>query len=654
MCGIFGIIATGASWQEKGISISPSQATHALMLMHHRGPNHSALTWFSKDSEPQTQTIQANQAKDTKNTFEQAPASLVLGHNRLSIIDRTAHANQPMSYQGFWIVYNGEIYNYRELRNELQAKGHHFQTQSDTEVLLALYAECGMELVHRLNGMFAFALWDPRQQRLFLARDRYGIKPLYYTRLQDGAFAFASEFKSLLALPGVSKALNCQALSEHFTFQNMYEGRTLLQDIHSLEPGHDACLEPTSGALNIETYWEPRIEPNACYTEQSLPQTIDTVRQTFERAVQRQWVGDVPIGSFLSGGLDTGAITAITSQQHPGLHTFTAGFETQGLSGDERAFDERHAARELAQQLGTQHHELTIPEHAFSSILPQVVWHLDDFRAGISYQNYLVSDMVKDFTTVVLSGVGGDELLAGYPWRYETLLDLPAPANYQLSQQYYQRWVRLLSEREKQSAFTPEVLRALSGFNTYDSFQRVFNSGQASTPLDKALCFDFKTFLPALLTVEDRLSMAHHLESRVPFLDNDFVDLCLQLPSHFKLRPTRHNTSPANGPVSKWILREALKGILPDDVLTRRKQGFTPPDASWYRTRSAQAQIEALLLSPSAQARGLFQPTAIRQLLSQHFEGHRNHRFLIWSLMCLEWWFRQFIDPPTPTPYQAA
>jgi asparagine synthase (glutamine-hydrolysing) len=627
MCGLLGLVACG---EEAVISRSTERVARSLKLLKHRGPDRSRMTVFT----PHRSSVTVSADSDLSYL---PPAQVILGHNRLSIIDLSNKANQPMPYGDLWLVYNGEIYNYKDLRALMEEQDFSFSSESDSEVLLAMYEAYGPEMVHRLNGMFAFAIWDVDRKSLFMARDRYGIKPLYYTRLPNGEFAFASEVKALLTL-GADKSLDVQALSEHLTFQNMFEGRTLLKSVRMLEPGHWARLDADSGELFVQKYWEPVFAPDGTQSAN----WADEVRHVFEDAVSSQLVGEVPIGSFLSGGMDTGAITAVTTRTLPNLHTFTAGFDLSGVEGDERLFDERLVSRELANHLQTRHHEMMISPDAMPACLPQMVWHLDDFRAGISYQNYLVSRMVAQHVTVVMSGVGGDELFAGYPWRYEPMLSFDSGNSPAFADQYYQSWTRLLSEEEKQSLFTPDLWRHLEGFSTRDSFKRVLKGCKAEHPLDKAMCFDMKTFLHGLLVVEDRLSMAHSVESRVPFLDNRLVDLGLTLPAETKLKRLADGQT-----ASKWILREALRGLLPEEVLTRRKQGFTPPDATWYRGQTRR-YIEDLLLSDQALQRGLFRPDTLRGLLESHFNGQRNHRFVIWSLMCLEWWHRLLIDPSEP------
>lgn len=641
MCGIFGLFATGA---DSPVLHTPvSDGIEALSLLKHRGPDAQRACLFYPDAPPHL----------LENLHDPAVSSIsgvsgMLGHTRLSIIDTRAAGHQPMpdatGSTRYWISYNGEVYNYRELRQELIAQGWLFLTETDTEVLLALYIAHGPCMIERLNGMFAMAIWDVQAKTLFLARDRYGVKPLYCTHLPNGEFAFASEIKALLSLPGAPRGLNPLTLFEHLTFQNHFGDKTLASGIQMLEPGHWAMLDTRSGSFSARKYWEPVFQPAGVTTIQNVQALTVELRERFEQAVSRQLVGDVPIGSFLSGGMDTGAITAVAARKIPGLHTYTAGFDVSALDGQdplEAYFDERAAARDLARRMGTAHHDMLIGAEALSRIFPQVVWHLDDFRVGISYQNFLVSRMVQDFSTVVLSGVGGDELLAGYPWRYEPVMHLHDPAAFEA--EYYRRWVRFLTDEQKHRLLSPAMNRAVGDVSTRAAFSEVLAGCRAEHPLNKALCFDMKTFLHGLLIVEDRLSMAHSVESRVPFLDNDLVDFCLRLPADAKLcRPTGQEV-----PVAKWILKEALHDLLPEAVIHRRKQGFTPPDASWYRG-PLRGFVEDLLLSERALGRNLFNPAEVRRIVVEHQDGRANHRFLLWSLICLETWQRHFLDqPPT-------
>lgn len=562
------------------------------------------------------------------------------GHTRLNIVDLSERAGQPMAFGHLQISYNGELYNYRELRRELEAGGYTFRSDSDTEVILSMYHRDGPAMLPRLNGMFAIAIWDDAKRELFLARDRYGIKPLYVTNPDIGLpwLGFASELKSLLALPGVPRDLDMNALYEHFTFHFSLGDKTLVNAIRHLSPATWATYDAVTGSFQTRRYWEP-VFAEPVFARRKLTSIKNELRDVFETAVASQLIGDVPIGSFLSGGMDTGAISTIATRQLTGMHTFSCGFDVTDVSREEQRFDERMDAIRLARRLGTEHHEMTLESDAITRVFPEMIWYLDDFQAGISYQNYLVNAMVKDHVTVVLSGLGGDELFAGYPWRYQPMLSAKNP-----EATYYQWWERILTDREKQRLFTPAVLSGLKNPSSRAGFTEVYDSIQAEHPLHKALGFEMRTFMRALLIVEDRLGMAHSVEARVPFLDNHLVDFCLGLPADAKLEQG------GDGPAGKWILRNAFKGLLSDDILTRRKQGFTPPDASWYRG-PVKAFIGETLLSRRSLERGIFQPAVLRQVLSDHFDGRRNHRFLIWSLLCLEWWQRLFLDSgQSPVP----
>ena len=313
------------------------------------------------------------------------------------------------------------------------------------------------------------------------------------------------------------------------------------------------------------------------------------------------------------------------------MHSFTCGFKLPpGSSEMEQYFDERIESERLACLLGTVHHELELGPEAMQPVLPAVVWHLDEPRVGISYQVYHTAEMIGRSVKVVLSGVGGDELFAGYPWRYEPVLNLNGS---DFDQAYYRLWIRFLTDDQKRELFTDELNHSLGGFSTFDSFRKVSRGAEGADPLHRALYFDFKTFLNGLLLVDDKLSMAHSVEARVPFLDNELVDYVTRIPAEFKLRPHE----------SKVILREAMRGLLPDETLFRRKQGFTPPDQTWYKGESL-AYIKDLILGPRAIERGYFRPSALRQILDDHLQDRSNNRFLIWSLMCIEWWNRLFVD----------
>lgn len=597
MCGIAGL------FDPRGAPVDVGRVGAMCDMLTHRGPDDSGL-------------------------WNDGPVAL--GHRRLSILDLSPRGRNPMANEdeSIWIVFNGEIYNFRELRRELESLGHRFRSQTDTEVIIHLYEELGPASVERLNGIFAFALWDGPRRRLLLVRDRVGVKPLYYTRI-GGTLAFASEIKAFLALPEFAVRPDLAAFSEHLTFQNMLGERTLFEGVKLLPAGHMQIFE--DGGETRRQYWDLRFETDHGVTTDDWTHGL---RERFEAAVTRQLVSDVPVGSYLSGGMDTGSISAVAARKIRPLHTFTCGFELpQGISEQEKHFDERRESQDLAEILGTRHHAIVLGRNAMEQVLPHVLWHLDEPRVGISYQVYHTTRMIQRHVTVVLSGVGGDELFAGYPWRYEPILELEG-SDFETA--YFRSWTRLLHEDEKRSLFTPEVNRKLGGFSSFDSFRNVLTNAGDVEPLHRALYFDFKTFLNGLLVVDDKLSMAHSVEARVPFLDNDLVDYVARMPAGLKLCEGR----------GKNVLRDAMRGLLPDATLDRRKQGFTPPDQTWYKGQTL-AYIRDLILSPRAVARGYFQHKALEKILEDHLADRRNHRFLIWSLMCFEWWNRIFVDRET-------
>lgn len=594
MCGIAGLFNLA------GAPIQSARVRAMCDLIEHRGPDDSGL-WCD--------------------------GPVALGHRRLSIIDISPRGHNPMPNEdeAVWLTFNGEIYNYKELRAGLLQQGHIFRSETDTEVIIHLYEEKGPDCIAALNGMFAFALWDKPRSRLLLARDRFGVKPLYYTVLGK-TLAFASEVKAFLALPDFRVAPDPFAMAEHFTFQNTFGERTLFEGVKLLPAGHYLICE--SGDISVRQYWRLQFEPESGLT---MEEWASLLRERFEEAVQRQLMSDVPLGTYLSGGMDTGAISAVAARRIPDMHTFTCGFALpEGGSDLEKYFDERDESHKLARHLGTIHHELELGPDSMAPALPQVVWHLDEPRVGISYQVYYTAEMIRRYATVVLSGVGGDELFAGYPWRYEPVLGLGA-ANFE--SEYYKLWIRFLTDDQKRSLFTQEVNKALGDFSTFDSFRAELAGSEEYDPLHRALYFDFNTFLQGLLLVDDKLAMAHSVEGRVPFLDNDLVDLVSRMPSEFKLHKGQ----------SKAVLKRAMKGLLPDETIERRKQGFTPPDQSWYK-QGAISYIRNLILAPRAIDRGYFEPSYIEKILDDHLNDRCNNRFLIWSLMCFEWWNRLFVD----------
>ncbi len=613
MCGIAGVWHSEA---DVGLDLLRPLAA----AIRHRGPDDAG---YLIDDPARWAHPRRYGAEDRQDGGERGCCGLAF--RRLAIIDIATGAQPMASADGqAWIVFNGEIYNYRLLRGELEARGRLFRTKSDTEVILEGYLEHGPDFVKRLNGIFAFAIWDRRKRRLFLARDRLGIKPLYHTS-SGNRFAFASEVKALLRLPWVRPAPDLRGLAEHFTFQNTFGERTLFEGIAMLPAGHTMTF--ADGSVEVRRYWDLHFEEDGSRT---LRDWATDLRDVFTASVTAQLMSEVPLGSYLSGGMDTGAIAAVAARHIKPLNTFTCGFEAgEEVTPDERLFDERLAAAELANELGTRHHEVTLGPFDMARLLPHVVWHLDEPRVGISYQNYAVARLARSRVTVVLSGVGGDELFGGYPWRYRKLAEVDGES---AVDRYYEAWQRLVPADQLGDFFSATVLGAISGFSPRDSVREVLKEASGD-PMNRAMYFDAKTFLHGLLVVEDKLSMAHSVESRVPFLDNDLIDLVRRIPSAHKVNATE----------TKVVLKAALADVLPHGVLTRRKIGFTPPDASWFRGPSAGA-VEAIILSDRFLDRGYFRPEAVIRIVEEHMSGQRNHRFLLWSLMAFDWWHRLFIE----------
>ncbi len=642
MCGIFGIVSPTSDTPLLSEDLSTTAIDHAFGQTKHRGPDASNLTWLSSNATVRT----ASPLNTAANTSEQPFG--VLGHHRLSIIDLSEHASQPMvdTQQRYVLTFNGEIYNYKALKKECEAHPTPwvFQSDSDSDVLLALYHYYRDDIptfLNKLNGMFAFAIFDRERNKLVCARDRLGIKPFYYSTLNDNTFAFASEVKSLVTLPTCKRQINKIALLEHFTFQNTFGEKTLLEDIHLLSAGHYIEHDLNTGLQKKDQYWQatPSID-----SKKDTGTFAQELSETISDAVQSQLMSDVPVGSFLSGGMDTGAITALGAKgwhedktHSDPFHTFTVGFELEDITNDlESHFDEREDARAMAEIFKTTHHETLITKNQMPELLSKTVWHLDDFRAGISYQNLVASQLASDSVTVTLSGVGGDELFGGYPWRYATILNETGKQ----FDAYFSWWNRLLTDDEKKKLFTPEISNMFNHWSSRDSFDEILsNLPETESPLETALLFELNTFLHGLLVVEDRLSMAHHLESRVPLLDNTVIDLALTMPASIKYN-REGETQASSG---KWILKEALKSFLPNEVINRRKQGFTPPDATWFRQHH-KGFIEGMLLSKKTLDRGWFNPSELRRILDEHESGKKNHRFLIWSLLCFEQWQHHFLD----------
>jgi asparagine synthase (glutamine-hydrolysing) len=617
--------------------------------MAHRGPDDEGYVYFQVMDEPYKQEgywvergADMPAISDSRVWRElfggNGDFNLALGHRRLAVIDLSENGHQPMSNRanGIWVTYNGEIYNYRELRAELQQQGHHFFSQSDTEVLIHLYESYGVDALKHLNGIFSFALWDGRNNRLLLARDRYGAKPLYYA-IRDGLLVFASEVKALLELDEVNVRLNETALCDYFTFQNTFGSKTLFDGIELLEAGQFLLVE--NGQVSKRRFWDFDFNEGPDRGEEYYS---DALRDIFSSSVRGQMVSDVPLGSYLSGGLDSGSITAMAARELPRLMTFTGGFDVATAVSIENFFDERDKAELMSRTFGTEHYQMVIHAGDLQWALPRVIWHAEDLRVGMSYPHYYLSQLAAKFVKVVLAGAGGDETLAGYPWRYRCLTEQGSEHDFQRA--LYQCWTRLIGDDDRRDFFSPRITAALGDYAPEERIAEVMGSCNADSLLKRALYFDAKTFLHGILVIEDKLSMAHSLEARVPFLDNELVDLTTSIPSRYLLNDSWCQAAGKDiNLVGKYIFRRAMASVLPSEIVGNRKQGFSAPDQTWYMQQLVE-YIRTVILSERSLARGYFQPKYLEQVIDDHVNGRANNRLLIWSLLSFEWWNRFFID----------
>lgn len=581
-----------------------------------------------------------------------------LGHRRLAIIDLSPLGSQPMQNDSgdFIITYNGELYNYMNLKVELEALGYKFHSKTDTEVILKSFEAWGSDCVHKFNGMFAFAIWDRKKSAIFIARDRYGIKPLYYF-FKNGKLIFASEIKALLQHPEISVKVNIKALNEYFSFQNIFSDLTLFKDIMLLPPAGTISLGiKNNKSLKINQYWDFCFRNDHSLNEQEYTEELERL---FTQAVNRQLISDVEIGSYLSGGMDSGSITSIAAKNFKNLKTFTCGFDLSSANGLELGFDERIKAEFLSNIYKTEHYEIVLKAGDMERVMHDLIWHLEDLRIGQSYPNFYVARLASKFVKVILSGSGGDELFAGYPWRYYRAVVNDDSEHY--IEKYYRYWQRLIPDSYKPKFYNKEIYPEILSYQCKDIFRNVLENklNNEITPeeyVNHSLYFEAKTFLHGILLVEDKLSMAHSLETRVPFLDNDLVDFAMKVPITHKLKNLKEViriNENIPGPKTerffeqnndgKIILRKALMKYVPESYATGLKQGFSAPDASWFKGESNN-YIKNILYDKRARIYEYIQPKMAQQLMDEHFSGKTNRRLLIWSLLCFEWWNRIF-DP---------
>jgi asparagine synthase (glutamine-hydrolysing) len=631
MCGIYGIACTDPAR-------SPLEATLAQMAQSiwYRGPDEGG---------------------------ELLRGQFGLGMRRLSIIDLSTGSQPIYNEDGcIGILFNGEIYNFQEIRRELEAAGHTFRTHSDTETIVHAYEEYGPDCVRRLNGMFAFALWDGHHNRLLLARDRAGQKPLFY-HLNGERIVFASEIKALLTTGDVPRRVNPRAVYHYLSLQYVPGPETILDGVMQLPAAHYAVWE--NGNLTITRYWTPEYEPKQMG---SIEDWRAQTRETVTTAVERHLISDVPLGAFLSGGVDSSIIVALMSQMNPGkVKTFSIGFDIPEYS-------ELDHARRIAERFGTEQHEFVVSAREVTDALESVVWHADQPLADTScLATYHLSRLTRQYVTVALTGDGGDEAFAGYTrywldrWlsvyrrlpeglrlglvpKMASLLaeraDIPtdrnivagvkrlAQASATTAKASILAWGSFFTEEQKAWLANPDWLGPLTAQDSAAFLAGYYDRAAASTHLDRTLSVDFLTYLTDdLLVKADRMSMAHSLETRAPFLDNEVLALAQHMPESLRIR----------GRAQKWILREAFADLLPPENVKRVKRGFGMPVASWLRGH-LQGFARDTLLSEAARSRGYFQPARVQQLLDDHVAGRADHGQRLWALLVLELWHRQYVD----------
>ena len=626
MCGIFGLVQLDGAAADVGVVAAMSR------IMTHRGPDDHG---------------------------HHADGAALLGMNRLSIID-LAGGHQPLASDDrmLWLVCNGEIYNFRELRRELAQRGCHFRTDSDSEVILHAYAEYGDDCVSRLNGMFAFALWDARRRRMVVARDRLGVKPLYVAR-DARRIAFASEAKALLTLPGIGVAVDPQALDSYLQLGYVPAPQSMFAGIAKLPPATLLVIE--GGKVDERRYWRL---PHAIDRGRSEAQWTEAIRARLETSTRMQMVSDVPIGAFLSGGIDSSAVVAFMSRHSSQpVKTYSIGFD-QGAA--DAFYNELPYAQQVARQFGTDHHEIVVRPDVVS-LLPRLLWHMDEPIADTAFvTTYLVSQFARRDVTVILSGVGGDELFGGYrrylgdhyARRYRRFPGwarrLAAGAARRLPSDRHSAWRNRFryAKRFLESAELPFEQRYLAYVEVCDAgarsalrgapaggiephaIRRAFADAAGDDGMNRMFAVDAETQLPDdLLLLTDKMSMAVSLECRVPLLDHELVELAAAMPESIKMR----------GGTLKYAMKKALAGILPESILHRQKRGFGTPMGAWLKGDLAPT-LRELLSASSVGRRGWFRHAAVDRLITEHASGREDRTDALLALMNLELWGRIFLD----------
>ena len=591
-----------------------------------------------------------------------------LGHRRLSIIDTSSAGHQPFfSDDGrYSLTYNGEIYNYLDVREELQAKGERFRTQTDTEVLLKAFIVWGADCLEKLNGMFAFAIWDDAEKTLFAARDRVGLKPFNYAPVGD-SFVFASEIKAILGSGLVEAALDPQGFDQFLSFLWPVPPHTMFKGVYQLPPGH--CLKWKNGTIEIKEYWD--LDFGVEERGGSEREWEHRVASTLERVTRMEMVADVPLGAFLSGGVDSSSIVALmTRGTENKISTYTTGISADDLEFD-IVPDDVEWARKVAELFPVDYHEtLLTPDVA--ELLPKLVWHQDAPVIDMAIPSYLLSEQSRATQKVMLSGMGGDEIFAGYPRQLAMQIAgvtdfMPSAVRRPLMktvestlyggvrgkftaplrnakkfarsagmdfEERYLGFGTYFSPDMKRRLLTIDVRESVAGFDAYEYHRRYFAKCRDASPLNRLLYVDFKTFMPALnLDTTDRTSMAANLEVRAPFLNKELVELSARIPAGLKIKGLKR----------KYILKKAAESFLPKDVIWRKKAGFSAPIRSWLRG-ALRPMVEDLLSEEVVRRRGLFEPQYVRELIDNNLAGKEDHNLQVFQLLNLEIWMREFLD----------
>ncbi len=637
MCGI-----TGGVWNRPENALSLEELERMTATLRHRGPD---------DSGTYRNELQHREGYDSQ-------PGVALGFRRLCVIDLVG-GHQPMSNEdgSVQLVFNGEIYNYRALQRRLEGAGHKFKTESDTETIVHLYEDEGLNAFAHLNGMFALALWDAPRRRLVLARDRLGKKPLVY-RLTSGQLLFASELKSLLSLPQVSREIDPSALDAYLTYQYIPPPRTIFRGIAKLPPGH--CAVWQEGELKVQPFWNPDFSQEHRCTQS---EAVSQLRETLTSAVQLRMRSDVPLGAFLSGGIDSSLIAALMQRESSTpIKTFTIGFPVA-------EYDERPFARRVAQHIGSEHHEEEVAPQAME-ILPRLVHHYDEpFADSSAIPTWYLAEITRRHVTVALSGDGGDELFLGYPRYHAVRLaaffdawpalrscfaaklwqSLPASGRQKSRLRQFKRfsealrmsparryldWISIFNEPRRAELYSDEFIVQLSAADPFDYLNAAWQRAGKRDAMTAASLADLVTYLPGdLMTKVDIASMAHGLEARCPLLDYRVVELAAALPAKLKFHGGR----------GKRLLQAAFGDLLPSEVFTRRKMGFGVPLDVWLRGELAPL-TDSLLGAESVSRRGWFRPAAVRQLIDEHRSRRFDHSARLWSLLVLEQWCRTWLD----------